>query len=91
MTPEECKAVFEQLSDYIDGELPAGACEEIERHISDCPPCVSFVESLRKSVGAFRNYKPGEQAPPLEEDAKQRLAQAYRDMLSRRAAKAGAQ
>lgn len=84
MTPEECKAVFERLSEYIDGELPADACEHIAEHIADCPPCVKFVESLKKSVGVFRAYRPGEEPPPLNEDAKRELAQAYRAMLEKR-------
>ena len=37
-------------SAYLDAELPPGDCAEIEKHIAGCPPCVEFVESLRKSV-----------------------------------------
>jgi RNA polymerase sigma-70 factor (ECF subfamily) len=85
MTPEECKAVFERLSEYIDGDLPADTCEQIAEHIADCPPCVEFVKSLKKSVGVFREYKPGEEPAPLSEESKRELAEAYRAMLDRRA------
>ena len=85
MSPQECREVFEMLSEYIDGELPVDTCEQIERHIADCPPCVQFVESLRKSVKAFRDYQPGEHPPPLSPEAKAQLAKAYQEMLSRRA------
>ena len=85
MTPEECREVFEMLSEYIDGELPADTCEHIERHIADCAPCVQFVESLRKSVSVYRDYRPSENPPPLSREAKERLARAYQDMLTRRA------
>jgi RNA polymerase sigma-70 factor (ECF subfamily) len=84
MSPEQCREVFEMLSEYLDGELPADACEQIERHIGDCPPCIEFVESLRKSIEVFRDYRPVENPPPLDEDARRRLAEAYRAMLDRR-------
>jgi anti-sigma factor (TIGR02949 family) len=85
MTPGECREVFEMLSEYLDGELPANTCEQIAKHIADCPPCVEFVESLRKSVRAFRDYRPAECPAPLSPDAKAQLANAYKAMLARRA------
>jgi anti-sigma factor (TIGR02949 family) len=83
MSPKECRDVFEMLSEYLDGELPEGTCEQIEQHIADCPPCVEFLKSLRKSVNLCRGYKPPEAPPPLSDDAKQRLTEAYRQMLAR--------
>ena len=65
MSPEECRDVFEMLSEYIDGELPMDTCEQIEKHIADCPPCVQFVASLRKNVSVNRDFRPAEN-PPLE-------------------------
>ena len=85
MTPEQCRDVFEMLSEYIDGELPVDTCEQIEKHIADCAPCVQFVESLRKSISVFRDYRPSEQAPPLSPEAKRQLAQAYQSLLKPRA------
>jgi anti-sigma factor RsiW len=85
MSPEECRDVFEMLSEYIDGDLPVDTCEQIEKHIADCPPCVQFVESLRKSISVFRDYRPSENPPPLSPEAKQRLAEAYQSMLKPRA------
>ena len=84
MSPDECREVFEALSEYIDGELPADTCRQIEMHIADCAPCVEFVDSLRKSVRVFRDFRPAENPPPLDAEAKERLAKAYRDMLARR-------
>lgn len=84
MTPDDCRSVFEMLSEYIDGELPAETCEQIEHHIADCAPCVQFVESLRKSVSLYREYKPSDELPPLTGEARARLAAAYREMLARR-------
>jgi anti-sigma factor RsiW len=85
MSPEECRQVFEMLSEYIDDELPPDTCQQIEQHIAGCAPCIEFVESLKKSVKVFRNYKPGEEPPPLDERSKEQLAQAFRAMTAKRA------
>lgn len=58
-SPENCKEVFALLSDYLDLELPPENCDEIKRHLANCPPCVEFVESLRKTVGLCHGYEPG--------------------------------
>jgi anti-sigma factor RsiW len=78
MTPEECREIFALLSEYIDGELPPDLCERIGRHISDCPPCVQFVESLRKSTDLCKRLKTGEGPGPLSEQARAELLAAYR-------------
>jgi len=45
-----CKALFERLSEYIDGELDASLCAEIGSHLDGCDPCKAFLESLRRTV-----------------------------------------
>ena len=42
------------LSEYLDEELPSASCAEILEHMKDCPPCVTFLESLRKSMELTR-------------------------------------
>ena len=34
-----CAELKAQLSDYIDGELEAGLCAELERHLAGCDNC----------------------------------------------------
>jgi len=78
----DCRAIFEMLSQYLDRELPAATCEELERHIQNCAPCVEFVASLKKSVRLCKQYESGEQPPELPASLKQSLAKAYRKILS---------
>lgn len=73
----ECKEIFAALSEYIDGELPPGLCEQIESHIGDCPPCIEFVESLRKTLALTRSMAPAAPAPDLPAEAVERLRQIY--------------
>ena len=84
---DRCKEIFALLSDYLNLELPPGACREIETHMSGCAPCIEFVESLRKTVELCRRYKPSELPAPLGEAAKAQLQEAYGKMLASRGGK----
>ncbi len=81
---ESCKEVFALLSQYLDLELPAESCREIETHLSGCAPCVEFVESLRKTIALCRSYEPSEMPAPLSSEARSELLGAYRKMLAAR-------
>ncbi len=84
MTENECRKVFAMLSEYLDQELPAGTCEELDRHIHDCVPCVEFVESLRKSVAVGRTYAPSVEQPPVPTELREALREAYLKSLADR-------
>lgn len=84
MMTRDCETVFALLSEYLDQELPAADCEELERHIADCPDCVKFVDSLRKSVRLGRQYVVGEQVPPLPPALRHSLKDAYQRILTQR-------
>lgn len=83
----ECKEIFAQLSAYIDAELPNATCEEIQAHIADCPPCVEFVNSLRRTVDLCHGHASLERPAPLTSQARERLLEAYRDMMAARGRK----
>jgi RNA polymerase sigma-70 factor (ECF subfamily) len=82
--PERCKEIFAVLSDYLNMELPADACQEIEAHLAGCAPCIEFVESLRKTVEFCRHYTPAELPAPLGESAREQLREAYEKMRAAR-------
>lgn len=73
----DCKEIFELLSEYLDAELEPGACEDLERHIADCPPCIEFIDSLKRSVSACREQLAAEAPKPLTPEEKARLLNAY--------------
>jgi anti-sigma factor RsiW len=80
----ECKEIFAQLSAYLDADLPAATCEEIQAHIADCPPCIEFVNSLRRTVELCHGHASGEQPAPLAGETRERLLAAYREMMAAR-------
>ncbi|MFO0698469.1 MAG: zf-HC2 domain-containing protein [Nitrospira sp.] len=45
-----CLRILRRLSAYIDDELSGNICQEIRRHLGDCPNCETFVTSLRQTV-----------------------------------------
>ncbi len=44
-----CKDAIEILADFLDRTLPAAAVEALERHFHDCPPCVAYLKTYRKT------------------------------------------
>mgnify|MGYP005809942743 CR=1 FL=1 len=89
MTPHEhehlnCREIFALLSDYLDAELPPATCEEISQHIAACPPCVEFIESLKRSIALCHGQQLVDSPPPLSEEARDHLRAAWRRMLEKR-------
>jgi predicted anti-sigma-YlaC factor YlaD len=69
----ECVALFEKLSEYMDGELDGAACTDVEGHMADCERCREFLESLRRAVAHIASSD----APRLPEDLKRDIVSAY--------------
>jgi anti-sigma factor RsiW len=61
--------MLDQLSSYIDGELEAALCAELEAHLDGCPDCRVMVDTMRKTIILYRAHASGE----LPADAKDRL------------------
>ena len=54
---ENCLALFEKLSEYIDRELDTPTCREIEAHIRDCKPCQVCLDTLKQTVRLCNNLE----------------------------------
>lgn len=70
-THSNCKSLLGTLSDYVDGELSADLCREIEKHIAECEDCRIVVDTTRKTVDlvhASNNPQAG-----LPDDVRDRL------------------
>ena len=84
MNDSDCSRVFALLSEYLDRELPPGDCTELEEHLSGCPECIEFVESLRRSVELCHQFGKCQPLPAIAPQAMSDLREAYRKMLARR-------
>ena len=49
-----CKALFAQLSDYLDEQLDDSVCEKLEQHFDGCEPCKMFLASLESTIEQLR-------------------------------------
>jgi anti-sigma factor (TIGR02949 family) len=50
-----CKSMLGNLSNYIDGDLQAELCEEIEQHLNGCENCRIVVNTLKKTVELYKH------------------------------------
>ena len=79
-----CLEVFARLSEFIDGELPEMDCAELEAHIADCPPCIDFLNSLKRCQAVSKEFHSAEQCPPVPPELEQKLRAAWTAALNRR-------
>ena len=71
-----CKALFAELSAYLDAELDPSLCDELEKHLAGCAPCQAFVASLE---GAIRQCR----AMPSDRPNPERAARVRREVIKR--------
>ncbi len=69
----DCKRMFAALSDYLDGELPDRSCDDVRRHLSDCGPCIAFLNDLNKAVGNVKAVPPPQPDPHVAEAIRKQL------------------
>ena len=49
-----CDVLIERLSAFLDGDLPPGECQRIERHSRTCGRCAAVTDDLRRTAGLCR-------------------------------------
>jgi predicted anti-sigma-YlaC factor YlaD len=58
------------ISEYVDGTARQSLCDEIERHMAECPDCRVVVDTMKKTIYLYRQQEDSYQMPP---EARQRL------------------
>ena len=84
MTDRDCAPIFAMLSQYLDRELAPETCGDLENHLRDCPECIQFVDSLKRSVELCRQYGASRQPDPVSSEKLSELRASYDRMLARR-------
>ncbi len=49
-----CRDVLNDLSDYLDGQLPAVRREQVDTHLRGCPVCEQFGGEFGAAIAALR-------------------------------------
>jgi anti-sigma factor RsiW len=77
-----CREFTEFLHEYLFGNLPAEERVEFDKHLAECPWCVAYLDSYRRTIllekAAFADAEKG---PPA--DAPEELIQAILQARSR--------
>lgn len=79
----KCKAIINELADYLDEALDPGLRASIEQHLGDCKDCRVVVDTCQKTIQIFCNSEPA----PLPEDTRERLHEALLRRLRLRKSK----
>lgn len=74
-----CRGLLTHISAYLDGELDAVECAEIERHCASCPHCKDVVEGLRRTIALCRETG----SAPLPAAVRERAHASIRDLLKK--------
>lgn len=53
----ECRNLFANLSEYLDGRVEPRTCEQMRAHIEACPSCVAFLRDLRAAIDRCRSME----------------------------------
>lgn len=69
----DCKAVQENISLYLDGELPVSKMQLIAEHIEVCAVCCAELSSLEETVALVRSLEPVEAPPGLKGEILERV------------------
>lgn len=80
--PARCKAMFAELSNYLDEQLDDSLCEELERHLGGCEPCKAFLSSLEATIKLCRTSSAECPADKKAVRLRQQLLKHYEQALS---------
>jgi RNA polymerase sigma-70 factor (ECF subfamily) len=53
----ECRDIFANLSEYLDGRVEPLTCDQMRKHIEACPSCVAFLRDLRAAIDRCRSLE----------------------------------
>ncbi len=53
--PDECRDLFANISEYLDGRVDPVTCDQMRGHIEACPSCVTFLRDLRAAIDRCRS------------------------------------
>jgi anti-sigma factor RsiW len=71
---DRCRALLEQLSRYLDGDLPAVERRAIEKHLRTCPCCQHMADGLKHTVDACHKAGVARLPADVRSRAKARIA-----------------
>jgi len=74
MTEMACQDFVELVTDYLEGHLDEVSRARFERHLDECPPCVSYLQQIRDAQGVLGRVE----LDTISDDARDQLLTAFR-------------
>lgn len=82
--PPRCKALFAELSNYLDERLEDSLCEELEKHLEGCGPCKAFLASLEATIGDCRRLPSALPDPVKAARLRREVLASYEQAMAKR-------
>ena len=70
-----CKRVTSLIMDYLNAELDPETTQAFEKHLSECPDCVAFINTYKKTVKVTQSLRYEEIPGELEKRVREFLGQ----------------
>ena len=51
-----CKDVLNHICEKLDIDLDSARCRTIKKHIKECPDCLAYLDSMKKTIWLYRAY-----------------------------------
>jgi anti-sigma factor RsiW len=78
-----CREFAEFLHEYLSGTLPAVERAQFDRHLANCPTCISYLDSYQKTIQLAKTAFSGPGNAPLPVEVPEELIQAILRTRSR--------
>jgi RNA polymerase sigma-70 factor (ECF subfamily) len=79
--PVSCKALFAQLSNYLDERLDDSVCDQLKKHLDGCEPCKAFLASLERAIQQCRMAPNQSPDPRLAAKLRRDLVSEYQSLM----------
>ncbi len=70
--------VYKFICENLDQGLNSAQCEEIKRHLENCPECKAYLDSLKRTISLYR----AEPVPHIPQEVHQRLFKALESVTA---------
>jgi anti-sigma factor RsiW len=57
------RQIFKNVCNFIDGELDDATCEELKKHLTACPRCRIYVDTVRKTIVLYQTKESPKRLP----------------------------
>lgn len=64
-----CKQTYKHICKKLEEDLSSPVCSKVKEHLKECPNCKAYLDTLKKTVILYREYK----KPELNKAGKKRL------------------